>query len=244
MSTSDIVVRTSQPVQDQHWGQTFLNRFDLKVRSLRQITHPRSGDEFKVDPGLRVQLFRRTFGEVAQLTVATGLIRKMHLVLSAVRLEGTGLASTGDFPGPAQDVFQQIAGLDGLDFQDEKFYCVGIFSPVGWPAEWKGQEELKGNALFYLVEKATGTRWNVVGPDHAVRDLFDPESQDEKRARAEKALAGHASLILRGDQIAMNDFLEEESLNQETVRSVVESSDERFQIIEHNGKHYILRSLR
>ncbi len=181
---------------------------------------------------------------MAQFTLTAGLIRKARLTLAAIRLEGTGLASAGEVPEPAPDLLQQITGPDGLDFHDERSYCVGIFSPVGWPVRWKDQAEMKGNALFYLVEKVEGTRWGVSGPDSPIRDLFDPESKDEKSTRARDALAGHPGLILRGDQVAVDAFLEQESLDRETVRDVVEACSGRYLMIEHEGKFYIQRSLR
>ena len=144
-----------------------------------------------MDAKAQAQVFRRTFGDVTQFPLTSGLLKKERLTLAAICLERTGLATMGEVLKPAESIFQQIAGPDGLNFEDEAFYCVGIFSPAGWPEEWRDLAEIRSNALFYLVEKGEGTAWNVFGPEGPLRDLFDPETAGEKQARAARALADH-----------------------------------------------------
>jgi subtilisin family serine protease len=227
-----------------HWGESFLNRFDLKVRNAGQLIHPRSGEMFHVDAKLQAQSFRRIFGFVAQFPLAAGLLKKDRLILAAIRLEATEPVTASQGRLPADDILQQIAGPNGLDFKDEVFYCVGVFSPAGWPEEWKLHAEARGNAVFFLVEKGEGTCWNVYGPKSPLRDLFDPEIESEKRARAEKALAECPRLVLPGDQVAFDLFMEDSHLDQESVAAAIGTSGGRFQVLEHKGKSYIQRSSR
>jgi hypothetical protein len=226
------------------WGDTFANRFELKVRNAGCVAHPWSGAEFKVDAKAQAQVFRRTFGDVTQFALTSGLLKKERLTLAAVCLEKTGMATLGEVLKPAESIFQQISGPDGLNFEDETFYGVGIFSPAGWPEEWRDLAEIRGNAMFCLVEKGEGTAWNVIGPKGPLRDLFDPETAGEKQARAARALADHPKLIVPGDQITMNAFLEEYHLDRESAAAAIEASGERLRILEHKGKSYIQRSIR
>ena len=226
------------------WGDTFANRFELKVRNAGCVAHPWSGTEFKVDAKAQAQVFRRTFGDVTQFALTSGLLNKERLTLAAICLERTGLATMGEVLKPAESIFQQIAGPDGLNFEDEAFYCVGIFSPAGWPEEWRDLAEIRSNAMFYLVEKGAGTAWNVFGPKGPLRNLSDPETAGEKQARAARALADHPKLIVSGDQITMNAFLEEYHLDRESAEAAIQTSGGRFQILEYKGKSYIQRSIR
>lgn len=244
MTSSDFSSQKPPTAQGAHWGETFLNRFDLKVRNAARVTHPRTEEEFNVDPKVQAQRFRRVFGDVTQFPLTAGLLKKGRLTLAAIRLETKDLAATGEVTGPSDDILQQVAGPDGLDFKDGTFYCVGIFSPAGWPEEWKSQAEARGNALFYLVEKREGTCWTVFGPKSPLRDLFDPETGGERKARAEKALATHPRLVLSGDQIPMDSFLEEHYLDRESAEAAIQTSGGRFQILEHKGKSYIQMSIR
>jgi len=221
------------------WGTTFLNRFDFKVRRAGRVVHPVSGEHFEIGADVRSQTFRRSFGEVVLFPLVSGLIRRSRLHLAAVSLAGTGGAAQ-----PAADFFKQIAGPEGLDFQDDAFYAVGIFSPGGWPEERLQRSEIRGNAAFYLVHKLEGTRWGVLGPEGPLRHLFDPEILDEKRARARSALDRHPRLVLPGDQLALEQLLEQEHLDAVTVRHVVEASDGLFRIIDHKGKTYVQRCTR
>jgi len=227
----------SQPLPDAAgpaWGVTFLNRFDWKVRNLSHVIHPVTGGEFEVERGIQAQSFRRGFGEVTQFALGAGFMRKARFYLAAVRL---------DVPAQPQDVLHQISGADGLDLQDERYYCIGIFSPSGWPDEWKAHAEMRGNALFYLVERGEGTCWRVFGPKGPFQDLFDPESAEEKTVRARKVLAECPRLALPGDPIDMNFFVEGYGLNRAAIENAVQAVPGRFQIIDHKGKSYIQRSI-
>jgi subtilisin family serine protease len=237
MSTTDSDSQQISGAPSPHWGETFLNRFDLKIRHIGQVTQPWSGEAFAVDPKIQSQAFRRKFGDVAQYPLSSGLLVKERFLLAAIRLDPSALESTGN-------ILQQIAGQEGLDFQDKACYCVGIFSPTGWPEEWRNHAEARGNAMFYFVEKGEGTSWIVSGPKSPLRDLYDPESRNEKKARAEKALAHHTRLVVPGDQIALETFLTEQQLDRESAVAAIETSGGRFQILEHKGKSYIQKSTR
>ncbi len=244
MTLSDPPGAPAAAKSDPRWAETFANRFDLKMRAIGAVKHPWSGEEFKVDPRLQAQTFRRSFGDVTQFPLSSGLLKKGRLTLAAVALEADAPATNGTLPRPAETIFQQIAGPDGLDFDDEAFYCVGVYSAAGWPEEWKNLAEIRGNAMFFLVEKGEGTRWNVFGPQGALRPLFDPETPGEKKTRAAQALAGHPKLVLPGDQIPMDAFLAEFHLDRQAAEAALQSAGDRFQLLEHKQKFYIQRSIR
>ena len=229
---------------EPRWGETFANRFELKVRDAGSVTHPWSGAEFKVDPKAQAQVFRRSFGDVTQFPLAAGVLKKERMTLAAISLDKAGLAAMGNVPKPAESLYHQIAGPDGLNFEEEAFYCAGIFAPAGWPEAWRELAEIRSNAMFYLVEKGEGTAWHVFGPEGPLRELFDPETAAEKQARAARALAEHPRLLVPGDQVAMNSFLEELHLDRHAAEAAVQAAAGRFQILEHKGKSYIQRSIR
>jgi hypothetical protein len=243
MMTEDPPSRNPAVTASPLWGDTFLNRFDWKVRDSGYVRRPDTGEEIKLERNVKAQAFRRAFGEVIQFALPSGRMKKPRLHLAAISLQATGPALSGQHSWPPENTLRQISGSEGLDFQDERFYCVGVFSPGGWPAEWKNQAELRGNALFYLVEKGEGTCWRVFGPRDTLRDLFDPETADEKTARARKALADSAKLTVPGDQTAMDSFLEEHWLDLVALENAIQAWPGRFQIIEHRGKHFIQRSV-
>lgn len=88
---------------------------------------------------------------MTQFPLTAGLLKKGRFTLAAIRLEAAGMTATGEAQRPADDLLQRISGTDGLDFKEEAFYCVGIFSPAGWPEEWK--------------KHAKGPRQRLVLPD-------------------------------------------------------------------------------
>jgi hypothetical protein len=232
------------PAPLRSWGTTFMNRFELKVRSAGRVLHPRSKEEFIVDPNLQPQSFRRAFGDVTQFSLQTGVILRSRVNLTAIRLDPEILVSEGSVRHDANDLLQRIMGPDGLDFVGEHFYCVGIFSDAGWPEAWRIHEEVRGNALFYLVEKGKGTSWIVSGRQDPLRDLFDPENGEEKKTRAELALKNHARLVMSGDSVPMDSFLSEQHLDRPSILAAIETAGGRFQILEYKGKSYIQRSTR
>jgi len=223
------------------WGDTFLNRFEWKVRNCGQVKCPDTGEEIRLKRNLPSQFFRRAFGEVIQFNLTSSPMKRPRLHLAAICLREP--AKSPERRRPAENLLRQISGAEGLDFKEERFYCTGIFSPGGWPEEWTAQAELQGNALFYLVEKGEGTCWRVFGPKGPLRDLFDPESAQEKTERATKALGDSAKLVLPGDQAALDPFLEEQCLDRAAVESAIKAGPGRYQIIEHKGKSYIQRSV-
>ena len=232
------------PAASAHWGDTFLNRFDLKVRNAGRVVHPWSGEEFLVDPKSQSQSFRRMFGDVTQFRLTAGLIKESRFTLAAIRLDPEAVTSTAAGRQVAENILQEIMGPSGLDFSDEGFYCIGIFSPAGWPEDWKKHAEARGNAVFYLVEKGEGTTWLAFGHESPLRDLFDPESREEKKSRAESALANHPKLALPGDSVPLDAFLAEHRLDRESAAAAVDVAGGRFQILEHKGRSYIQRSIR
>jgi hypothetical protein len=220
-----------------NWGATFLNRFDFKVRTAGHLIHPVSGEKFEIDPEMQSRSYKRVFGSIVQFRLTSGIFARNRIELTAVDL----LAADQN---PDTDPLRQITGASGLDFADNAFHCLGIFSPSGWPEERKAQGEIRGNAIYYLVQKEGSTLWRVFGPEGSLKQLFDPETPDEKRARAGNALKTHARLILPGDQVAMDAFLEEQRLDSMAVLRVIQDSKGLFEIVEHKGKSYIQRSIR
>ncbi len=225
---------------DPRWGDTFLHRFDLKVRSASRIVHPVTGEAFEIGPDLRSQSFRRTFGSVVQFLLVSGVLRKRRLRLAAVRLE----APPSDGAAPGASLLAVIGGPTGLDLREDMYSCVGVFSPGGWPEVWRAQAEVLGDAAFYFVEKADTTRWNVFGPPGPVLDLFDPEDEQEKEARAREALASHPRLAVQGGQVPLEALLQDLGMSRRPLELAVEASGGRFQVIEHKGRSYIQRSVR
>jgi hypothetical protein len=243
MTTGDLLPRTPPLDASALWGDTFLNRFEWNVRNSGRIRCPDSGEEIRLDRNMRAQSFRRLFGEVIQFAVAAGRIGMPRLHLAAVALRSPEGAESEARRAPALTTLRQISGAEGLDFQDGKFYCVGVFSPGGWPGEWTQQAELRGNALFYLVEKGEGTRWRVFGPQDPLRALFDPESGEEKAARARTALADSVQLVLPGDSVALDSFLQEHGLDRAAVESAIRAGSGRYRIVEYKGRPNIQRSV-
>lgn len=227
---------------DLRWGDTFLNRFDGKVRGVGCLIHPSSGEEFLVDRRAVVQSFRRAFGQVTQFVLLAGLFKKRQLCLAAISLEDGGLEATAQGVRPAEDLYRQVSSPTGLDFSDDTFYGVGIFSPVGWPVTWKRHVEIRSNVYFYVVEKREKTRWDVFGKESPLRDLFNPETSDEKKVRGEKDLANHPGLVLPGDQVPLDSFLGESGLDRGTVEEVIRSS-RGLQLINHKGRWLIQRTV-
>jgi hypothetical protein len=225
-------------------GETFLNRFDFKVRRVGKLIHPAGGETFEVSPETRARSFKRVFGEVAQFRFTSGIISRSRFNLSAISLVAGDQTQAGGLVNPAEDLLRQIAGPSGLDLADDAYHCIGIFSPSGWAEERKAQMEIRGNAIFYLVQKEEGTLWSVYGSEGPLKQLFDPEIAEEKQMRARDALGKHARLILPGDQIAMDAFLEEHRLDAETVIHTIQDSKGIFEIVEHKGRTYIRRCIR
>jgi hypothetical protein len=225
------------------YGDIFLSRFDWKVRRAGRLQHPIAEEEIRVERDLQAQRFRRTFGEVTQFVLTAGVLRRLRVNVAAVRLENAGLVRAGESEAPSETCLRQISAPSGLDFQDDRFYCVGVYSSAGWPQEWRVQAEIRGNAMFYLVEKGEGTCWHVYGPKGPFSDLFDPESLAEKTLRAEKALSGSAGL-LSGEQVLLDAFAEEHHLDRAAVETALQTSAGRYQLIEHRGKSYVQRSTR
>ncbi len=244
MTTHDLRSQPPPMAPVPCWGDTFINRFDLKVRDAGRVIHPWSGEEFEIDPKSQGQSFRRSFGGVTQFALAAGLLKKNRFILAAVRRDLEALAPGGAGLQGADSILQEIMGPGGLAFTDQDFYCVGIFSPTGWPEDWKRHAEARGNALFYLVEKGEGTSWIVFGHESPLRDLFDPETCGEKRVRAEKALSDHPRLALPGESVTMASFLAEHNLDRQSAAAAVQVAGGRFQILDHKGKTYIQRSIR
>jgi hypothetical protein len=200
--------------------------------------HPADGTVLEVNPKMPAQTFRRDFGEVLLFMLSAGFIAKSRLWLAAIRLAERAAGNSGT------DLLRLVGGPDGLDFEEGDFYSVGLFASAGWPEVWRTQAALRGNALFYLVEKAEGTRWRVFGSDSPLLRLFDPETTEEKAARAAQVLAGHARLVLPGDQVDADAIRAEQGLDAGALEKAIEASNGRFHKMEYKGKTYIQRSIR
>jgi hypothetical protein len=219
---------------DVFWSSTFVSRFDWKLRNAGRITHPLTGAEVKVAQDVPAQSFRRYFGEVMQFAFKAGFIKRSALYLCAITLYDRQLS---------EDILRRISTPEGLDFQEDSFYCVGVFSPAGWPEERKKQIDIWGNAHFYLVEKGEATYWHVSGPKGPLQSLFDPETLEEKVARATQLLKENTDLTLQGNTIPLEQFLDQHFLDRVVVDTAIEALPGRFQIMEHRGKSYIQRSV-
>jgi hypothetical protein len=213
------------------------------VRNAPRIVHPVTGEAYNVGSSLQSQSFRRAFGSVVQYCLVSGLLKKRRLRLAAVRLESEA-ATPAQVECPTDELLRRIAGADGLDFREDTYHCVGIFSPVSWPDAWKDQAEIRGDALFFFVEKGEASCWNIFGPDTPIRAFFDPEDEAEKTTRAAGALSVHPRLAVRGDTVPLAMLLEQLRMPKEPVLRAIEASDGRFQVINNKGKLHIQRSSR
>jgi len=227
-----------------NWGATFLNRFDFKVRKAGRLTRPDTGEEFEVDPSIQARSFKRVFGEVVQFPFSAGILKRARFHLTAIHLAAARPLTAGENTPSAGDLLQEITGPSGLDLPDDSFHCIGIFSSAGWPEERKKQVEIRGDTLWYLVQKEEGTRWSVFGPEGPWRQFFDPEIPEEKMARARDALHSHPRLILPGDAVATDVFLKEHDLDGAILTLAVQASGGLFEIVEHKGQSYIQRRFR
>ena len=238
-------MESSRVTIDPRLLDTFLTRFEGNVRARLGIEHPVTGDVYRIDPGLLVQKFNRRFGRVVQLQLSIRrLLKKHRLVLAAVALEPGGLEEMDGRTRPVPDLLRQIAEPDGLDFQDDAFFVVGVLSPVDWSADWRPHAAIGGSAAYYLVNHVRNTQWRVVGSDkpEEMKSLFDPESLDEKAARARGVLDGHPGLVLAGDHVDVRELASEHGLDRATLDEVVKASNGRWQIIEHKGRAIVQRS--
>jgi hypothetical protein len=179
---------TAEPVttpgfSDTRLKEAFFSGFDAHVRGLNAFCDP-TGDVFLVDPRIPSEEFRCPFGEVRQFSFQVGIIEKKHAVLAAVSLERDGLVEGASGPEPAPGLFSHIGGRDGLRFEDQRFYVVGVFSPVGWPEHWKMVGFSRGHVHSYLVSKVAGSsEWRADGPDSELSGLYDAERPEQRAAR-------------------------------------------------------------
>lgn len=237
----------STPADPRH-AQTFLDRFRLKVRDAEWVVHPLAGNGLQVDPKT-LQAFERSFGRVVQYPLESGMwpIKKVALVLSAVALGDRAYEASEHGPRPVLDILQRVVG--GLDLEDGVFYCVGLFSPRGWPEDWKRQAHARDNAHFYLVERRPeSTQWSVFGPKDgsanlAIWGFFNPETEDERWRRLAQALEKHPDLLLPSSLITLQPFLDEHEVERADVEEVVKRSGGRFRIIDHRGRSAVQRAI-
>ncbi len=236
MKSSQIPTEISRAAAEIDWGATFLNRFDLKVRKAGRLTVPTTGEQFRIDPSLQPVSCKRVFGEVEQFRLSAGIFGISRLSLTAVSL-------SEESSRPGKDILRLIAGPSGLDLPEREFHCIGIFSPAGWTEERQNTAELRGNALYYLVQKQEGTLWSVFGPEGPLKQLYDPEIQEEKVVRARNTLASHPRLLLPGDPVALDIVGKEHRIDPEILVMAIQASEGLFEIIKHKGKSYIQRCI-
>jgi hypothetical protein len=220
-------------------GAAYLNRFDFKIRTAGHLSHPLNSAVFEIGSNSQAHQFKRVFGEVSQFSFTSGFLHRIHLKLTAISLEPPQNEESVN-----ADILQQISGPSGIDVADHAMHCIGIFAPSGWPEERRGQAEIRGNALFYLVQKEEGTRWSIFGPKGPLKQLFDPETAEEKMARARSALDANSGLILPGDQVGMDAFLKEHQLEPTDVLDIIRDSHGILKVLEYKGKNYIQHCIR
>ena len=225
-------------------GDAFLSRFELKVRSCGEIAVPSAGEIIRPDPGIQVQTPQRVFGDVRRFVFGGGLLKRIRLCLAAIVLKGTGLTGEKDLLRPADSLLEQISGPLGLDIKEGVPHGIGVYSPVGWPQSWKIHAPDRGDIHFYLVEHLEGTAWLVFGSEGPWKNLFNPETAEEERIRAEKAMNTAPDLLFPGGQVSLDAFLVDFHLSRAGVQHVVETSQGRYQVIEHKGRFAIQRTAR
>ncbi len=206
--------------QADQYGPLFLSRFDLKWNVIEN-----SGKQL-------AQEFRCRFGSVHRVQVTSGLLQRSRSVFAAIALHRE----------PPPDLLQQVMGPDALDLEATVTYTVGILSPSTWPAESIEQIPVRGNIRFYLVEKGPGTSWNISPAAGPHRDLFDPESNEEKEAAASGVLTTCPELSMGRDLIAIDALLKKYNLTRAYVEMAIAHSAGRFRLIENNSKTFIQRT--
>jgi subtilisin family serine protease len=214
---------------------TFFDRFEYNVQQARSFE--RGGEIFEAGRTHLVQSFSCRFGQVKQFDLTAGVVWKSHLVLAAVSLNAD----------PADTLFDDIAGLDGLEFDDRRFYAVGILSPSPWPEAWHRLAPKRRNAVFYLVEQTPAHGWAVCGGEvnaetgaDVFKPLFDPETGPEKVARAAAALNAEPGLKLPGGSVNLETFLDTHQVERPVVEQAVAGSP-KFQIVDQKGRAVIQR---
>jgi len=216
------------------WGAVFLNRFDFKVRAAGRLSHPLSNAVFEIGPKTQPQQIKAGFGEGEQFRFAAGFLGRTQFKLTAVSLTDTGEANL--------NLLQQVAGPSGISVSDGALHCAGIFAPSGWPEQLRALADYRGNALFYLVQKEErSTLWSVFGPKGPMKQLFDPETADERRERTKSVLDTDTRLLSVGEQVWLDAFLKEQRLDPSDVLQVIHDSKGIYEIIELKGKAYIQR---
>jgi subtilisin family serine protease len=234
--------RTIPPAIDQQCCEEFLNGFEFKVQQRGRFQNPNSKEELKINPKQLPQNFNCPFGRVRQFVFKTGFPKKTaRLVLAAITLDAGGLRAADGGYAPIPDLLRQVAGQRGLDITAEVFYVVGIFSPVGWPAEWR-RAQGRGNAIFYFINRGDEGGWEIRGADGPFRPLFDPELPEEKVERARQTLGSHTDLMLPGGQAPLDALLEEFHLDRGSIQAAVQASAGRYRIIDHKGRSAVQRT--
>jgi hypothetical protein len=74
--------------------------------------------------------------------------------------------------------------------RDGTFHYVAAFSPTGWEPGAADDLPAGDDYELYLVEKGDGTQWLVRGRG-ALREVFDPETDEERQARCRAFLEAH-----------------------------------------------------
>lgn len=222
-------------------AEGFFSRISTKVRERAELVQPVTGKAVsRQDPP---QTPKMRFGRVHRVNYSGGawILAHSPLAIVAVSLEGAGLHGRGGTCVPADNLIAQLGAPDGIDFDDKTYHAVGVFSPFGWPPEWKQHPHITANVEIHLVEHRDG-RWQTTSPPGCQFADFFGEGANDEVARAERALRDEAGLGVAGQQVRIAAFCERWQVSRDAVITAVGKSSDRFLLVPAEAPKAIQRS--
>ncbi|MBI4576487.1 MAG: hypothetical protein HY722_09520 [Planctomycetes bacterium] len=130
----------------------------------------------------------------------------------------------------------------------EVFHYLGVLATAGWEASLAQGPPTGEHWLVALVEPAGGTRFRVHTSGEArwggMAEVFDPESDGERRGRARAHLASHRDLELRGGHVLLADAAEALGLDEAQVLEAARDlarEERELEVLEVAGRTIIKR---
>lgn len=211
-------------------AEGFFARISTKARERTELVQPVTGKAVSRQDPPQTPMMR--FGRVHRVNYSGGAWILAHSPLSivAVTLEGAGLVARDGHCVPSDNLIVQLGAPDGIDFDDKAYYAVGVFSPVGWPPEWKQHPHITANLEIHLVEHRDG-RWLTTSPRGSHFASFFSEAEFDEEARAELGLRQDERLQVAGQQVRIPAFCERWQVSRDAVIAAVGRSSHRFLLV-------------